>query len=642
MKFCGSSKLNRLYVIFLVALTTSGCSSDSSTNGGAADGKKTVKVVVEFPDGDPSVPPEQGGPGFSGEGWETAEVEPMGDSRAIPGGRIRCHIREWPGNLRMAGTGYNTWLNYTVRDLCYESLLGLHPNTLEHIPGLATHWQISEDKTRFAFRLNPRAHWSDGKPIVADDVVASWKLRMDKTLLDPSAQLVYGKLHEPIAKSKYIVEVTAKTKNWRNFLYFGGMSIFPAHEIGSITGKEYLDKYNYKYTAVSGPYVVHSHDIVIGKSITLSRRDDYRSNDDPAIRGLYNFKKIQFVVVADPQTAYEKACKGELDYFFIRKAEWWAKDLPKRSAVEKGWLLRQKIFNDAPNGVSGFALNTRKPPLDNVDLRRALQHLYDRETLIAKLAYNEYVPTDSYWPGGEYENADNEPIRYDPGKAVELLSKSGWSKRGPDGFLVKDGKRLSITLTWYSPLMEKYLTSFKESCANVGVEIDLDRSNPETMWKNMMERKFQMVAIGWGALVFPNPETSYHSRLADKNDNNNLTGFKSERVDELCDQYDLAFSQEERRKIIREVDAIVYKQQPYILSWYQPCQRVMYWNKFGMPDYGFRRTLEWEDAFATWWIDPEKQKALNAARKNKTTLPIPATETHFWDQQKDATASTAE
>ncbi|MFP6656765.1 MAG: hypothetical protein VB853_01215, partial [Pirellulales bacterium] len=91
-----------------------------------------------------------------------------------------------------------------------------------------------------------------------------------------------------------------------------------------------------------------------------------------------------------------------------------------------------------------------------------------------------------------------------------------------------------------------------------------------------------------------------------------------------------------------EVDAIVYKQQPYILSWYQPCQRVMYWNKFGMPDYGFRRTLEWEDAFATWWIDPEKQKALNAARKNDTTLPVPATETHFWDQQKDATASTVE
>ena len=551
-------------------------------------------------------------------------------SKPVKGGTISTAIREWPGNLRMIGTASNTWLNYAVSDLCYQGLLTLDPDTLDYLPSLAKEWSVSDDKTTFTYEIDPRAKWSDGRPVVAADVVASWKLRMDKTILSPSSMLTYGKLNEPVAKSERVLEVTAKDKNWRNFLYFSTMSIFPAHEIGSITGTEYLDKYNYDYTAFSGPYSVNTEDIKKGESLTLTRRDDFWAFGDNNNKDKYNFDKIRFVVVTDPQLAFEKACKGEIDYYLLSKAEWWAKDLPQVPAVQKGWVIRRKFYNDAPNGTSGFAINMRHPPLDDVRVRKALQYLYDRETLIEKLAYNEYLPLDSYYQGGEYQNPKNEKIRYDPRNAVDLLAEAGWKDRGSDGILVKDGKPLRLTLTWYSPLTEKFLTSFKESCKQVGVEVVLDRTNPETMWKNLMERKFQMASMAWGALVFPNPETSMHSSLADKNDNNNITGFKSERCDELFKKYDVAFTQEERRAIVREIDGLIYEQHPYVLAWYQPCQRVMYWNKFGMPDYGFHRVLEWEDAFATWWVDPEKLKALKQARKNNTSLPIPPLENKYW------------
>jgi microcin C transport system substrate-binding protein len=616
---------------------SSGGTASPTANGKSGNGIAEPVPAANIPEGDTSVPPELGGPGFTGEGWQTVASAPLGDTRAVKGGAITVSIREWPGNLRMAGSGYNTWLNYAIRDLCYQSLLTLDPNTLDFIPMLASHWKISDDQMTYTFRINPRAHWSDGKPVTADDVVATYKLLMDPTLLEPSAILTYGKLHEPIAKSKYIVEVTAKEQNWRNFLYFAAsLTIMPAHEIGSITGKEYLDKYNYKYTAVNGPYIVHERDIDKGNSIILTRRTDWWAADQEQYRGMYNFDKIRFVVVQDPDLAYQKAVKGELDYFFLLKAEWWAKDLPQVPAVKQGWLVRQKIFNDAPNGVSGFALNAREAPLDDVRVRKALQYLYDRKTLIEKLAYNEYVPSDSYFAGSQYASPKNEAIEYSPEKAVALLKEAGWTERGPDGVLKKDGKRLSLKLSWYSPAKEKYLTSFKESCASAGVEILLDRTNPETMWKNLMERKFQMVSIGWGGLIFPNPETSFHSKLADMDDNNNITGFKNERCDELFKKYDLAFSQQERVEIIQEVDHIAYNDHPYVLEWYQPCQRVLYWNKFGMPDYGFHRTSEWEDAFATWWVDPAKDKALKDARRNSKSLPVPPLEVHAWEKKEVA------
>src|SRR5262249_23733489 len=159
-------------------------------------------------------------------------------------------------------------------------LLMMHPDTLEMQPALASHWWISEDKMTFRFRIDPRARWSDGQPVVADDVVASYKLRVDPTALDPTYQMVFGKLNKPVAKSKYIVEVTANTKNWRNFLYFATAILFPAHQIGSLSGTEYLEKFNFAYMAFNGPYLVRDEDIKKGESITVTRRDDWWAKDD--------------------------------------------------------------------------------------------------------------------------------------------------------------------------------------------------------------------------------------------------------------------------------------------------------------------------------------------------------------------------
>ena len=78
-----------------------------------------------------------------------------------------------------------------MTSLAYESLLGVHPTTLEYIPALATHWQISPDKLTYRFRINPNARFSDGTPVTADDVVATWDFmrRQDSRRPDGVADL---------------------------------------------------------------------------------------------------------------------------------------------------------------------------------------------------------------------------------------------------------------------------------------------------------------------------------------------------------------------------------------------------------------------------------------------------------------------
>ena len=584
--------------------------------------------------GDASVSAEDGGPGFTGEGWETLmEFPAIGSAEAIKGGTITMYIPEWPVTLRLEGENWNTSFNYRANDLCMESLVQSHPTTLETITALATHWWISEDKMTYRFRINPKARWSDGKEVTADDVVATYKLKMDPGINMPSNILVFGKLNEPKALSKYIVEVTCKQLNWRNFMYFGGMGIMPAHQI-SIPGGEYLDLYQNKYPAMTGPYTCDQDSMEMNKSIDLVRRNDWWDKDNPAWMGLWNFDRYHFVVVQDLNLALEKAKAGELDYYPVNKSQWWVEELvpTKVDAIKRGLIQKRKFYNHNPVGTSGLAINTTRAPLDDLRVRKALGHLRDRPTMIDKLFFNEYYPLVSYYQNGDGQNPNNVMVDYDPFRAVELLEEAGWTALGSDGIRIKNGERLSFKMMYRSALSEPSLTVYKEDCFQAGIEIKLELVDNALHWKNVRERQSDIASMAWGALIFPNPETSYSSKLAaPAAQNNNITSFANARVDELLDEYDVEFNVARRNEIIREIDGIVYNEHPYVLDWFNPAQRVFYWNKFGMPKWGVMRFKDQEDMMYTWWVDPIKAAQLEKAKKDTSmTLETVPMENRFW------------
>ena len=203
---------------------------------------------------DTETPPEQGGYGFEKLAeklgyttyvWSKEKDKTFfGDPRAKKGGSIHFINGYFPNTMRIHGQNSNLLINSRTISLCYEALLSLHPVTLEFIPSLASHWFISEDKMTYKFRINPDARWWDGMPVTSDDVIATWDLMMDETILEPSSQLVYEKYERPVAESKYIVSVTSKSLNWRNLLYFSAsMSLHPHHILKDIDGTEYLEEY---------------------------------------------------------------------------------------------------------------------------------------------------------------------------------------------------------------------------------------------------------------------------------------------------------------------------------------------------------------------------------------------------------------
>ena len=613
---------------------TSNTSPAATSRGDASTNKNDYPVFPNTDAGaDPAVTAEQGGKGFKGEGWQTnTDFDLIGDPRATKGGSIRQYILDFPSNLRLFGPESNSALNYMIQSMVYEGMLSVHPTTLEFFPALATHWQVSPDKMTYRYRINPNARWSDGQPVVADDVVATWTFMMDKGLEDPMTALVYGKFEKPVAESKYIVRVKSKELNWRNFLYFSAsMVILPSHVLKTVTPANYIKVYNFKLLPGTGPYTVSDADIDKGKSLTIRRRNDYWAEKDRRNVGMNNFDEIRQIVVRDQQLAMEMFKKGDLD-IYPPTAKNWVEDLDNFDRVKRGVIQRRKVYNDTPMGTPGLGFNTRKPPFDDVRLREAMAHLLNRPLIIEKLYYNEYVPIDSYYAGQVYANPSNPKTNYDPQLALKLLGEAGWTQRDAQGRLIKNGQPLNIELLYGSKTFEAAYTTYQEDLRKVGISLNLRLVTSETRYQLVGDRKFDLAEIIWGGLVFPNPETSYASSLADQTSTNNVTGIKSKRIDELLPIYDREFDAQRRIAIIREIDGILATEHHYVLLWASPSQRLAYWNKFGMPEGYLTRQGDASDIPSLWWFDRQQEAALTKAMRENGTIAVGQADVRYWEQ----------
>jgi len=577
---------------------------------------------------------------FQPEGWTTVTDYPaIGDPAAkrVPGRALTLWWTSFLATLRTQGPNSNTTDNTAVEGLMYESLVQIHPETEDFIPCLASHWKVvtRPDGTQtFTFRIDEKAKWADGTPVSADDVYWSWWHRVSDDRDDPSTAMTYREgYHAPKVLDRRTIEVSTKGANWRLFLYFGGMTIFPAREI-AVPGPKYLEDFNWRYPMGSGPYVLKDGDLKKGESLTLTRRDDWWGGAERWGKGTYNFDRVRFIVIMEIELAYERFKKGELDWFQVTQARRWVQDVPREKTVQKGWAQKRKIYNQRPVGYMGLAFNARVAPFDDRRVRLAFAHLFNREKLMEKLFFNEYEMVNSIHPGSDWGSGDErETLIFDPGLAGELLAEAGFKTRDADGYLKgPDGNRLEVTLEYGAQSLEPMWLMVKEDYEKAGVKFNLKLIDASTLMKKVSERQFKVHFQSWGALLFPNPETSWRSSLANVPNNNNITGFKNPRVDELCKQYNLTMDRAEQKKIVKEIDTLVCDDVPYAFGWYARFDRILFWDKFGHPaSYVTKIGDQVENSILLlWWFDEAREKALKDAMDKDRDLPLGETVVKPW------------
>ncbi|MCQ2054822.1 MAG: extracellular solute-binding protein [Fibrobacter sp.] len=545
----------------------------------------------------------------------TGEFDPIASKDARPCGTITLWGSAMPKSFNM-WEDYNSF-SAELMSMMYEPLVNLHSTEDREVGILADSWNISDDGKTFTFHVDPRAKWSDGKPVTAEDVQFYYDVIMDEKNLTPIFKVGLSRFERPVVIDSLTLSLTAKEEHWGNFWEAAGMLAFPKHVWA---GKDF-NQIRYDFPVVSGPYIIKT--FREDRYVELVRRADWWGFHKNWNRGKYNFQKIRYRFMNDQTKALEAFKKQDFNAYAIYTSSIWMKQTDFE-AVQKGWAVKQRIFNKEPMGFQGMAINMRKPQFQDVRVRKALSYLMNREQMNEKYMYGQYFLLNSYYPD-LWQNNQNPtaPVyRFNPDSARALLAEAGY-KVNAQGVLEKDGKPFTINFITASEDM-RHLTLYQEDLKKVGIEATIEQMSQSTLRKRLDDADFDLYWVNWGAGRLRDPESSWYSATAMQKGTNNLSGVQDAVVDSLIDLQKTEFDLAKRNEILKALDNRLAEIVPYVLMWQCDHHRVLYWNRYGTPEKVFDMYNR-EDAIPVyWWVDPAKSAALDAAIKKGEALPVPA------------------
>ena len=244
------------------------------------------------------------------------------------------------GRLRLAYLGAFDSLNpFNVRALStaqglvgnvYQSLMFRSADEPFTLYGLvAKSIETSAERDRVVFRLDPRAHFSDGAPITAEDVLFTFRLLREKGR--PQQRAAYRLVVAAEAPDAQTVRFDLTGAGDRELPLT--LSLMPVLSKAHVDA-EHFDEQTLQIPVGSGPYRIS--EVQPGERLLLKRDPDYWALNLPVMRGLYNFDEIEILYFRDSAAMFEAFKAGLIDYRIEDDATRWLTgyDFPAALAFE--------------------------------------------------------------------------------------------------------------------------------------------------------------------------------------------------------------------------------------------------------------------------------------------------------------------
>ena len=280
------------------------------------------------------------------------------------------------------------------RGYVVESLMARGEDEPFTLYGLLAKTVETDDARDFVtFRLDPRAHFSDGKPVTAEDVLFSWELLRDHGR--PNHRQYYSKVAKAEALDASTVRFDLTGANDRELpLILGLMPVLPKHATDVAT----FEETTLTAPVGSGPYRVSA--VRPGASVTFKRDPNYWGRDLPINRGLFNFDEIRFDYYREANGLFEAFRRSLYDFRVEYEPLRWHEgyDFP---AAKNGEVVRQTIKTGLPQPSEFLVFNTRRPLFADVRVRRALTLLFDFEWINRNYFFGLYTRSGGFFPGSE-------------------------------------------------------------------------------------------------------------------------------------------------------------------------------------------------------------------------------------------------
>lgn len=436
----------------------------------------------------------------------------------------------------------------------FEPLVSFDPLTLKPVPALAESWDISADGLAYTFHLRANARWSNGETLTAQDCVESWRRMLTPSLAADYAYMFYlikgaedfnkGRtadfstvgLAAPDART-FVVRLVQPAPYFLQILL---NSPWRPVNVRSIAAAGDAYRRGTPWTRVghivtSGPFILKEWSpqerLVVEKSPTYWDRDNVKLN------------AIVFYPI-DNVDAEERAFRaGQLHVTYnlsISKIATYRRDQPASLRID-----------DYVNTFF-FRFNTRRAPLDDARVRRALSLGIDRQLIASKVLLGGQRPAPSLVPPDMPGYTPPASPMHDPDTARRLLAEAGYpGGRGlpPIELLYNNSQILRLVAEAIQEMWRR----------DLGVDVRLVNQEYKVVFANRRTGNYQILMGDWvGDYLDP---TTYLD-LWRSDAGNNHTGWGRKEYDALMNRAAATVDPAARADLLRQAELLMLEAAP--------------------------------------------------------------------------------
>ena len=458
--------------------------------------------------------------------------------------------------------------SHIVRAL-FEGLAVKNPITLEPEPGVAERWEISPDGTVYTFFINPQAKWSNGEPVTASDYVWSWE-----RALHPETGSLYAYMLFPVVNAEKFASGA-----FDDFAEVGIKSLDAQTLRISLNAPTpyFLQLMDHYSTFAVHPETVLKFGGMSDRFTLWTRPENIVSN------GAFTLKEWslnrQIKVEKNPHYWDKSSVALEGVYFYptenvvSEERMFRSEQLHVTQGIPLGKIPNYRAVQNSPYvqapylGTYYYLINTKKPPVDDVRVRKALSYSIDRDTLTRTVLRDTAIPAYSITPPDTLGYNPPKLFSFDPEQARALLAEAGY----PDG---QGWPGLEITYNTNEDHRKIAVAVQQMWKDELGIDVSITNQEWKVYLNTVSQGEFQVARRGWiGDYV----DANNFLDLFLANGGNNNTGYANAEFDDIIlNQAPKAASREERYQLFFQAETMMMQEMPIIPFYTYTSKRLIH------------------------------------------------------------------
>ena len=455
---------------------------------------------------------------------------------------------------------------YEAWNIQYATLTDKAAKDFHTIPALAESWKGSKDKLTWTYKLRDGLKWSDGKPLTAEDIAWTINTARKEEWLNHSATTVNLTATAPDPKTVVIKSSVPDPKLPTMDVY-----ILPKHIWGKLTAEE-RNTYEGLDGVGSGPFVLEKFE---KGQFTRFKANPNFWGGKPAV------DKVVLRKFNNPDAMVAALKTGELDAAWNIPGSAFLQ-LKKDPNIVTNEGYQGAFAEVAINGGDG--LKKPHPALLDPEVRKAIAHAIDRETLVDRVLSGLGEPEHTISPSPDLswipELTEDQIYEFDLDKARSILEEAGYKDTDDDGVREMPGGGRPLNFRYMvrsdgetGPPINEFVSGWLDE---IGIATTEKVANDDQLTQIIGEGDYDMFAWTWTPFVDPDTMLDYMTCKQIASDPEDPTNYYNDanycdkEYDRLYQQQKVELDPEKRREIVHEMLARWQQSAVYNVIWRDP------------------------------------------------------------------------